>query len=88
MIALEYNKLGVIKLEAAERAIEIIRNLPADKLKAALYFLEYLAMKEELEATEDILADEKMMASIREADKARKEGRWDEFVPLEALDDV
>jgi len=70
----------------AERAIEIIRNLPADKLKAALYFLEYLALKEEIEATEDILFDEEIMVSLREADQARKEGRWDEFLPLKVLD--
>lgn len=71
-----------------EKAIKIIQTLPEEKVKAALYYLEYLAHKEEMNATAEILADEEMMATIRKADKAYREGKLDEFLPFEELKNV
>lgn len=72
-------------MEAAEKAIEILSKLSEDKIKAAIYFLELLALKEEIEATEEILNDEELITAIRRSRKAKAEGIQEEFVSWEAL---
>jgi hypothetical protein len=50
------------------KAIEKLDVLSPDRLKVVLDFIEYLEQKEELDATLEILADEKSMRNIRTAD--------------------
>lgn len=68
----------------AEKAMEVLGRLSEDKLKIALLMLELLALKEEVDATEEIIADENLMASIQASREAKSQGRdefvsWDEF---------
>lgn len=46
--------------------------------------LDLLALKDELEATEEVERDSELAEMIRRARSARQEGRADEFVPWEA----
>lgn len=79
---------GVIVLAAAdvERAIRILKALPEAKVRAASYFLEFLAASdEEAQATVDVLEDADLLAAVRRAEEARREGRQEEFVPWRAV---
>lgn len=67
-----------------EKATQLLGRLSEDKLKIALFMLELLALKEEVDATEEILADENLMAAIQASREAKSQGRdefvsWDEF---------
>ena len=67
-----------------ERAIEQLKHLSEDRIKEAIDFMEYLRTKElreEWEATEEILADEGMMKGIMEGEAQIARGEvydWDE----------
>ena len=62
-----------------KKAIEKLDVLSHDRLKVVLDFIEYLEQKEELDATLEILADEKSMRNIRTADQAWEGGSMQEF---------
>lgn len=64
---------------AVEKATQLLGRLSEDKLKIALFMLELLALKEDIDATEEILADEHLMAAIQSSREAKSQGR-DEFV--------
>jgi len=70
-------------MESLERATAILQGLSAERLAVALDFLEYLAWKEELEASEELARDAELAAAVRRAAEARRTGRTDEFVPWE-----
>lgn len=67
-----------------ERAIEQLKHLSEDRIKEAIDFMEYLRnkeLREEWEATEEILADEGMMKGIMEEEAQIARGEvynWDE----------
>ena len=75
-------------MKTSERAIEILKRLSEDKIQTALYFLELLALKEEVEATEEILGDRELTEMIKHSRMAKREKRKEEFVSWEALQDV
>jgi hypothetical protein len=55
--------------------------LSPDRLNVVLDFIEYIELKEEVNATLEILADENSMQNIREANAAWESGSMNEFVP-------
>lgn len=71
-------------MTSIERAVSILQRLSAEKVEVALYLLELLALKEELEATDEVAHDPELAEMIRRARSARQEGRMDEFVSWEA----
>jgi len=62
-----------------KKAIEEIKRLSESRLKAALDFIEYLAEKEEWEATWEVLGDKDSVEKIGVADNAWKDRRMGEF---------
>jgi predicted transcriptional regulator len=69
-----------------KRAEKIINELSDKKLAEVIDFLEYVKLKEELEATEDILNDKKLMEQIK---KGIEEARNGEVFDLEdVVEDV
>lgn len=83
-----YNGLEVILMGTVERAVSILERLSAEKLELAVYLLELLALREELEATGEVAADPRLAGMIGRAKLARREGRSDEFVGWESRHDV
>lgn len=79
-----YNGLEVIFMASIEKAVSILKRLSEEKLEVALYLLELLAIKDELEATEEVEHDPELAEMIRRAKSARQEGRTEEFIPWEA----
>ena len=67
-----------------ERAIEQLKHLSEERVKEAIDFIEYLRnkeLREEWEATKEILADEEMMKGIMEGEAQITRGEvydWDE----------
>ncbi|HHY94350.1 MAG TPA: hypothetical protein GX513_04980 [Firmicutes bacterium] len=58
-----------------ERVIQILRVLPEDKVRAAAYFLEFLAAADqETQATLDLLQDDELLGAVRRAERD-SEGR-------------
>jgi len=66
-----------------EKATSILQKLSMENLKVAVSLLELLALKEELEATEEIRSDEEINRQINEARQARLQGKYDEYIPWE-----
>ena len=64
-----------------EKALETLKELSGEKLKVAFDFIEYLKEKEEMEATLEILSSRELVAQIREAEKALKAQRMEDFIP-------
>lgn len=64
------------------RAHEIIDNISDKKIGEVLDFLEYLKIKEEAEATNDILTDKNLYDAIKKGLKQMGEGQ---LVDLESL---
>lgn len=56
------------------RAHEIIDYISDKKITEAVDFLEYLKLKEEVEATGEILSDKKMLDAIKKGLKQASEG--------------
>jgi len=71
-----------------ERATTILKKLSQEKLSIALYFLDLLSLKEELEATEEVASDDELRKQLYLAAKARQENRTEEFVPWERRHEV
>jgi hypothetical protein len=59
--------------------------LPDTKIREVLDYLEYIRIREELDATQEILDDEKLMESIEKGMAQFKEG---EIVSLDELKNV
>ena len=59
-------------------AIELIRALPPKKLEVALDFLQYLTLKEEWQATRELI-DEDILSEIIEGKKQIDKGDYLEF---------
>ena len=74
-----------MKSALKEQAKQIINNLPEDKIKVAISFMEFLEEKDCWEATKEILANSQMVADIEETDKAWKTGRKEEFISWEKV---
>ena len=72
-------------VEYQKRAMGKIKALSESRLKVALDFIEYLAEKEEWEATWEILSDKEAMENIKEADEAWESKRFSEFVQWEKV---
>lgn len=58
-----------------DKAIETISKLPESCLKEVIDFAEYLESKEEIEATQEILADKKLLEGIKAGIEDLKAGR-------------
>jgi hypothetical protein len=68
------------------KAHEIIENISDKKIAEAVDFLEYLKIKEEVEATNEILSDKKLLDSIQ---KGLAQMKNDELVELaDVIEDV
>ena len=61
------------------RAHEIIDNISEKKIAQILDFLEYLKIKEEAEATKDIVTDKALYAAIEKGLQEVKEGELIDF---------
>lgn len=68
-----------------ERAHRIIDSISDKRIGQILDYLEYIRIKEELEATEEILSDEKMMSSIQKGIQELKAG---EVIGLDEMKNV
>jgi hypothetical protein len=55
----------MVMMPLRERAHEIIESISEKKIAEVIDFLEYLKIKEEIEATNEILDDKKLMESIQ-----------------------
>ncbi len=66
-----------------EKATGILQKLSVESLKTAISLLELLALKEELEAMEEIRNDDEINRQINEARQARLQGKEDEYIPWE-----
>ena len=68
------------------KAHEIIENISDKKIGEVVDFLEYLKIKEEVEATNDILSNKKLLESIQ---KGLAQIKNDELVELDdVIEDV
>ncbi|MEW5898184.1 MAG: hypothetical protein AB1652_03300 [Bacillota bacterium] len=65
------------------KATGILQKLSVENLKTAVSLLELLALKEELEAAEEIRNDDEINRQIKEARQARLQGKEDEYIPWE-----
>ncbi len=65
------------------KATGILQKLSGENLKTAVSLLELLALKEELEATEEMRNDDEINRQIKEARQARLQGKEDEYIPWE-----
>ena len=68
-----------------KQAVATLGELSEDRLKVALDFLEYLKVREEWEATWEVMAAPEALAAIREAEDDWKAGRTEHFIPLEEV---
>jgi hypothetical protein len=66
-----------------EKATGILQKLSMESLKTAISLLELLALKEELDAMEEIRNDDEINRQINEARQARLQGKEDEYIPWE-----
>lgn len=66
-----------------DKATAILKKLSGETLKTAVYLLELLVLKDELEATEELRNDDEANRQIKEARQARLKGKEDEYVPWE-----
>ncbi|AEG16657.1 hypothetical protein Desku_3164 [Desulfofundulus kuznetsovii DSM 6115] len=66
-----------------EKATGILQKLSVESLKTAISLLELLALKEELDAMEEIRNDDEVNRQINEARQARLQGKEDEYIPWE-----
>ncbi len=62
-------------IEFKKKAIDTINKLPKGHLIKAIDFVEYLEHKEEMEATQEILADENLLKGIKAGIDDLKAGR-------------
>ena len=67
-------KSEIIKYE--NRALIELKQLPRNRVKQVIDFIEYLKAKEEWEATKEILSDKEFVASIRKGEKDLKAGKY------------
>ena len=74
--------MGSALKRQAKKAIE---ELSAEKVKVAVDFLEYLAEKEEMEASLEILASHELRSQMEEAGRAMQKGKGDDFIPWEKV---
>ncbi len=68
-----------------ERAHEIIETISEKKMAELIGYMEYLKVKEEVEATEEILQDSNLMESIRMGLRQYENG---EVVDFDVVKDV
>ncbi|HHW43231.1 hypothetical protein GFC01_15605 [Desulfofundulus thermobenzoicus] len=71
-----------------EKATGILQKLSVESLKTAISLLELLALKEELDAMEEIKNDDEINRQINEARQARLQGKEDEYIPWEMRHNV
>jgi len=65
-----------------KRAID---ELSEEKIRVAIDFIDYLKVKEEMEATLEVLSSHELMAQIGEAEKSIKKGKTEDFIPWEKV---
>ena len=68
-----------------ERAHRLIDLISEKKMNEVISYLEYIKIKEELEATEEILNDEELTESIK---RGLNQLRMDEIISLDELKHV
>lgn len=84
ILLLWYNGFGVIQMENnLEKATGILQKLSVESLKTAISLLELLALKEELDATEEIRSDDEINRQINKAQQAHLQGKQVEYIPWE-----
>lgn len=69
-----------------DKAHEIVDAISEKKMAEVVDFLEYLKIKEEFEATNEIISDKKLLAAF---EKGVKQAKKKETIPLEdVIEDV
>ncbi|MBI5307774.1 MAG: hypothetical protein HZB37_05450 [Planctomycetes bacterium] len=68
-----------------KKAKKALDALSDEKVKVAIYFIDYLKEKEEMDATLEILASYELASQVAEAEKDIKKGTFDKFVPWEKV---
>ncbi len=78
--------MGITEIkEEKSKVTSLLDELPEEKLRVALDFVEYLKDKEEWNATYEILSDKRMMEDIKIADKDWEEKQKENFSPWEKI---
>ena len=72
------------KTELKQRAIMLIEQLSADKLKIAHDYLAYLQDKEAWEATHELMSDPEVAESLNRAETDVKAGRLKRWADVES----
>ena len=62
---------------------DLIDDLPEEKIRSILDFIEFIRDKAGWDATREILEDEHMMSDIKEADEALQKGKTSKFISWE-----
>lgn len=70
--------MGVSSLDHKKRIMNLLESLSASRLKSVLDYVEYLKDREAWEETQAILADQRLMAKLEEADRDWKGGHYEE----------
>lgn len=78
-------KVGNMMWARRERAHQIIDSLPGTRIREVLDYLEYIRITEELDATQELLDDKKLMESIQ---KGLAQLRAGEILNLDELKNV
>ena len=63
------------KIDLQQQAVELIKQLSMEKLKAGVDYLNYLQDKEAWEATHELASDPKIVKSLERAEADVKAGR-------------
>ena len=63
------------KVDLQQQAVELIKQLSTEKLKAVVDYLSYLQDKEAWEATQELMGDPEIAKSLKRAEADVKAGR-------------
>ena len=63
------------KVDLQQQAVELIKQLSTEKLKAVVDYLSYLQDKEAWEATQELMGDPEIAKSLKRAEADIKAGR-------------
>lgn len=70
------------KANLQQQAMTLIEQLPTEKLKAAIDYLNYLYDKEAWEATYELISDPKIAKDIEQAEEDIKSGRLKSWIDV------
>ncbi len=70
------------KANLQQQAMTLIEQLPTEKLKAAIDYLNYLYDKEAWEATYELISDPEIAKNIEQAEEDIKSGRLKSWIDV------